>query len=94
MHRPDTAHRFRCVTCKTAIVHPAVFHVGLPFCCAGCVANGPCSCRHTTGPGDVRSGRRIAADAPPAGVVLRAAPGEMIHVVTPVRRVVTVLSIR
>ncbi|MEO8207614.1 MAG: hypothetical protein ABI598_01170, partial [Chloroflexota bacterium] len=28
------------------------FHVGLPFCCAGCVANGPCICTYDQEPID------------------------------------------
>jgi hypothetical protein len=30
------------------IVGTPVFHVGVPFCCAGCVANGPCTCSYDT----------------------------------------------
>ena len=36
---------FRCVTCEAAAPHPT-FYVGLPFCCAGCVADGPCICSY------------------------------------------------
>ena len=36
---------FRCVTCEAAAPRPT-FHVGLPFCCAGCVADGPCICSY------------------------------------------------
>ena len=35
-----------CVTCELEIVGRPEFHVGLPFCCAGCVAGGPCSCSY------------------------------------------------
>jgi hypothetical protein len=37
---------FTCVTCEAEIVGSPTFHVGLPFCCAGCVANGPCLCSY------------------------------------------------
>ena len=37
---------FRCVTCDIEIAGLVTFHVGLPFCCAGCVANGPCTCSY------------------------------------------------
>jgi hypothetical protein len=44
--RLSTDHPFTCVTCEIEIAGPATFHVGLPFCCAGCVANGPCTCSY------------------------------------------------
>ncbi len=37
---------FTCVTCRAEIRGRAVFYVGLPFCCAGCVAGGPCTCSY------------------------------------------------
>ncbi|HET8784707.1 MAG TPA: hypothetical protein VFM38_03670 [Candidatus Limnocylindrales bacterium] len=43
-HRDDTP--FTCVTCEIEIAGPVTFYVGLPFCCAGCVANGPCTCSY------------------------------------------------
>jgi hypothetical protein len=43
---PTIRSPFSCVTCDLAIVGNAVFHVGLPFCCAGCVAGGPCTCSY------------------------------------------------
>ena len=47
--RPATAgHAFSCVTCEGSIVGTPTFYVGLPFCCAGCVANGPCLCSYDT----------------------------------------------
>ncbi len=45
---PDTP--FRCVTCEAEIRHQPVFHVGLAFCCAGCVADGPCLCSYDPEP--------------------------------------------
>lgn len=46
-----TADRpFTCVTCQAAITGPVTFHVGLPFCCAGCVADGPCICSYDVEP--------------------------------------------
>ena len=46
MRRLSTSRPFTCVTCELEIVGSATFHVGLPFCCAGCVANGPCMCSY------------------------------------------------
>ncbi len=46
MRRLSTEVPFTCVTCEQEIRGRAVFHVGLPFCCAGCVANGPCLCSY------------------------------------------------
>lgn len=37
---------FTCATCDVAIVGQPVFHLGLPFCCAGCAADGPCMCSY------------------------------------------------
>jgi hypothetical protein len=44
--RLSTAYPFTCVTCEAEIVGHATFYVGLPFCCAGCVAGGPCTCSY------------------------------------------------
>ena len=46
MRRLSTEYPFTCVTCEVEIVGNAVFHVGLPFCCSGCVAGGPCNCSY------------------------------------------------
>ncbi len=43
---------FTCVTCEGEIAGPPTFHVGLPFCCAGCVAGGPCTCSYDDEPTD------------------------------------------
>jgi len=37
---------FTCVTCQIEITGPATFHLGLPFCCSGCAAGGPCTCSY------------------------------------------------
>lgn len=44
--RLSTDYPFTCVTCEIEIAGPATFYVGLPFCCAGCVAGGPCTCSY------------------------------------------------
>jgi hypothetical protein len=44
----STPHRFICVSCDLLIAGSPTFHVGLPFCCAGCVASGPCTCSYDT----------------------------------------------
>jgi hypothetical protein len=43
---------FRCVTCEIEIAGPVTFHVGLPFCCGGCAANGPCTCSYDERPAE------------------------------------------
>jgi hypothetical protein len=40
------APRWSCTSCLLEIRHRPVFHVGLAFCCAGCVAGGPCICSY------------------------------------------------
>lgn len=37
---------FTCASCDVGIIGEPVFHVGLPFCCAGCAAGGPCMCSY------------------------------------------------
>lgn len=46
MSRLFTDRPFTCVTCEVGIAGSPVFHVGLPFCCAGCVVGGPCVCSY------------------------------------------------
>jgi hypothetical protein len=46
--RLSTDKPFTCVTCEIDIAGAVTFHVGLPFCCAGCVADGPCTCSYDT----------------------------------------------
>jgi hypothetical protein len=46
--RTSTADPFTCVTCEIEIAGRPTFHVGLAFCCAGCVADGPCICSYDT----------------------------------------------
>ena len=53
-----TTTRLTCTTCELEIAGPAEFHVGLPFCCAGCVVGGPCLCSY-----DVLEDARSVADA-------------------------------
>ena len=40
------AHRWTCTSCLLEIHHQPTFHVGLAFCCAGCVVGGPCVCSY------------------------------------------------
>ena len=49
--RPSTNEPFACVTCEIEIAGRPIFHVGLAFCCAGCVADGPCICSYDQEPG-------------------------------------------
>ena len=46
MRRLCTELPFTCVTCGIEIRGTPEFYVGLPFCCGGCVANGPCICSY------------------------------------------------
>jgi hypothetical protein len=44
---------FSCTNCEAPILGSVTFFVGLPFCCAGCVAGGPCTCSYDAEPGPV-----------------------------------------
>ena len=44
--RLQPTHPFACASCEIEITGSPVFHIGIPFCCAGCVANGPCTCSY------------------------------------------------
>lgn len=35
-----------CVSCEGEIGGWAEYYAGLPFCCAGCVVGGPCTCSY------------------------------------------------
>lgn len=48
---PLTEPRFTCASCRVEIRGPATFHAGVAFCCAGCVAGGPCTCSYDPMPG-------------------------------------------
>jgi hypothetical protein len=50
--RRPTTDPFTCVTCEIEIAGRPTFHVGLAFCCAGCVADGPCICSYDGEPPD------------------------------------------
>ncbi len=41
-----TSTSFTCVTCEAEIRGAPTFDTGLPFCCAGCAAGGPCLCSY------------------------------------------------
>jgi hypothetical protein len=60
MSRP-TEPRFICVTCEVEIVGRPTFYVGLPFCCAGCVADGPCICSYDVEPEPAGATPSVAA---------------------------------
>ena len=45
---------FRCTNCEAPIRGSPTFFVGLAFCCAGCVAGGPCTCSYDAEPVSVR----------------------------------------
>jgi hypothetical protein len=52
--RLSTEVPYTCVTCEVEISGPVTFHVGLPFCCSGCVADGPCTCSYDQETADAR----------------------------------------
>ena len=58
MNAMTTTTRLTCTTCEFEIAGRPEFHVGLPFCCAGCVVGGPCLCSY-----DVLEEARSVADA-------------------------------
>jgi hypothetical protein len=64
MRRLCTEPPFTCASCEVQIAGRPVFHVGLPFCCAGCVAGGPCLCTYEEDPGDDHRGDHRRIDDP------------------------------
>jgi hypothetical protein len=48
--RLSTTKPFSCATCRIEIPGRVTFHLGLPFCCAGCAAGGPCTCSYDDEP--------------------------------------------
>lgn len=50
MTSASTTARWTCTTCRFEIHQRPVFHIGLVFCCAGCVADGPCICSYDVEP--------------------------------------------
>ena len=38
-----TTRPLTCSTCEIRIANPPTFRAGLPFCCTGCAADGPCT---------------------------------------------------
>ncbi len=46
MSRSDPAPAFTCASCRGPIPGRPTIHVGVAFCCAGCVAGGPCICSY------------------------------------------------
>ena len=49
-----------CTTCRGESHHRPTIHVSVVFCCAGCVAGGPCTCSYDDEP------ELVAAHEPPA----------------------------
>jgi hypothetical protein len=70
MTRLYTEEPFTCVTCELEIRAHPVFHVGLPFCCPGCVAGGPCMCSYDEASTAVQglAERALAPDSVGAGI--------------------------
>lgn len=74
MRRLSTELPFTCVTCELEIAGTPVFHVGLPFCCGGCVANGPCTCSYDEP--EVTGHDGAVIDRRPAFAVAESEPAE------------------
>lgn len=83
MGRITTTTPFTCVTCEIEIAGPATFHVGLPFCCAGCVAGGPCTCSYDIAPEDARVRHCLDVEVAVGG---QAAAGRVLEAVAGGRR--------
>jgi hypothetical protein len=49
-----------CSTCEVDIVGRPVLRGGLPFCCAGCAAGGPCTCSYDRDQGSDDTARAIS----------------------------------
>jgi hypothetical protein len=70
MQLASSRQPFTCVTCLVEIAGPPTFHVGLPFCCAGCAADGPCICSYDGQAADVsRLENGLPADRPDAVLI-------------------------
>ena len=48
---PDSS-TFVCATCEADAGARPTFHLGLAFCCAGCAADGPCTCSYDLEPAE------------------------------------------
>jgi transcription elongation GreA/GreB family factor len=70
--RPDP-FGLRCATCELRITSHPEWHDGQAFCCAGCLAGGPCNCVADAGEALTQAAdgtRRIAAGWPIDGRVM------------------------
>jgi hypothetical protein len=52
--RFSTELPFACGTCEIEIAGTPTFQAGVPFCCPGCAAGGPCACSYDPPPSDSR----------------------------------------
>jgi hypothetical protein len=55
---------FTCASCEADAGPRPTFHLGLAFCCAGCAADGPCTCSYDLEPSDAPA-TPLAASATP-----------------------------
>ncbi len=85
--RISTPESFTCVTCEIEIAGPPTFHVGLPFCCAGCVANGPCTCSYDRVPGDLTVRQLLEVEGPAGAPARRQVDVEADSAVTQARTI-------
>jgi hypothetical protein len=68
MRPTSTTQPFSCVTCEVPIGGAPTFHLGLPFCCAGCAADGPCICSYDREPAGASRVRHCLDVADPVAV--------------------------
>ena len=52
--RAGTGRPFMCASCDIAIRGRPMFDAGSSYCCAGCVAGGPCTCSYDAPPHEPR----------------------------------------
>jgi hypothetical protein len=69
---------FRCASCEASIQGRPTFFVGLAFCCAGCVAGGPCMCSYDEEPSPARvaTGPLLTGPSEPAAGLAGAAAND------------------
>jgi hypothetical protein len=48
-----------CASCELEIQGSPTINAGLPFCCAGCAAGGPCTCTYDPEVGDEPFDRQV-----------------------------------
>jgi hypothetical protein len=60
---PAVAPPLSCANCEVPIPRGVTVYGGLPFCCAGCVVGGPCTCTYDEPVEPTVDGNSLEADA-------------------------------